>query len=282
VTESIRERLVARQERASLLPDPRSTPGVKGRKRAERETVQGAERLGKLQERLWAERRRSVLLVLQGMDTSGKNGAIKHVFRGLNPVGIDVASFERPTDEELAHHFLWRIERRLPRPGQITIFNRSHYEDVLVVRVMGLVPEEEWRGRYAEILDFERRIAESGTTIIKVYLHISFEEQRQRLLARLDDPDKHWKFDEADLEQRGRWDDYMAAYEAAIRECHTDAAPWYLVPSDRKWYRNRAIAGILEETLVEMDPRFPHPDLDVARLRVRLAPPNRGADDRNP
>jgi PPK2 family polyphosphate:nucleotide phosphotransferase len=275
VTESIRERLVARPERPSSPLEPGSTPGIKGRKRAARETAQRAERLAGLQERLWAERRRSVLLVLQGMDTSGKNGAIKHVFRGLNPVGIDVASFERPTDDELAHHFLWRIERRLPQPGQVMIFNRSHYEDVLVVRVMGLVPEGEWRRRYAEILNFERRIAASGTTIIKVWLHISFEEQRRRLLARLDDPDKHWKFDEADLEQRGRWDDYMGAYDAAIRECHTAAAPWYVVPSDHKWYRNWAIARIVEETLLEMDPRFPRPELDFAGLRARLTPPHR-------
>ena len=273
MTRSIRSLLVAHPEQPSVLPDPRSTPGVRARKEAERAIGRRVERFAELQERLWAERQRSVLLVLQGMDTSGKNGAIKHVFRGLNPVGIDVASFERPTDEELAHHFLWRIERRLPQPGQLEIFNRSHYEDVLVVRVMGLVPEEEWRGRYAEILNFERRIAESGTTIVKVCLHISFEEQRHRLLARLDDPDKHWKFDEADLEQRARWDDFMSAYEAAIRECHTAAAPWYVVPADRKWYRNWAVAGILLETLKDMDPRFPRPDLDVAALRARLAPP---------
>lgn len=272
---SIRDLLIARADEPGLLDriDPGSTPGVDGRKRARRETDSRAEAIAGLQERLWAESRRSLLLVLQGMDTSGKDGTIEHVFRGLNPAGVDVASFRKPTDEELAHHFLWRIERRLPEPGQIMIFNRSHYEDVLIVRVLGLVPEQEWRERYEEIDAFERRVA-SGTSIVKVCLHISFDEQRERLLARLDDPDKRWKFDVGDLDQRARWAEYMSAYEDAIRRCHSPEAPWYVVPADRKWYRNWAVAEILHETLVQMDPRYPLPDLDVASLRARLAPPN--------
>ncbi len=212
--------------------------------------------------------------ILQGMDTSGKGGVIEHVFRGVNPAGLSVTAFKQPTEEELAHHFLWRIERHLPHPGHIAIFDRSHYEDVIVVRVHGLVPEDVWRGRYEEIVEFERRVAARGIAIVKVYLHLSFEEQRLRLLARLEDPDKHWKFNPGDLDDRARWPAFMAAYEDAIAHCHTDEAPWYIVPADRKWYRNWAVERLVVETLEEMDPRYPRPPLDVEALRARLAPPN--------
>ena len=253
--------------------DPRSTPGVEDRKAAEASMPALAERLDELQERLWVEGRRSMLVVLQGMDTSGKGGAIRHVFSAMHPAGVEVSSFKKPTEEELAHHFLWRIERKLPAPGEIMVFDRSHYEDVLIVRVRSLVPEPVWRSRYAEIVEFEQRVAAAGTTIVKCMLHISLDEQRERLLARLDDPSKHWKFNEGDLDERARWPDYMSAYDDAIRECSTHAAPWYVIPADRKWYRNWAISKLLVETLERMDPRFPQPDLDVEALKARLEPP---------
>ena len=258
-----------------ILPgiDPRATPGVHDRAEAEREMAALADRLDELQERLWVEGSRSLLVVLQGMDTSGKGGTVRHVFSAMNPAGVEVASFKKPTEEELAHDFLWRIERRLPVPGEIVVFDRSHYEDVLVVRVRSLVAETVWRPRYDEIVAFEERVAAAGTTIVKCMLHISYDEQRERLLARLDDPSKHWKFNETDVEERSRWLDYQAAYEDTIRECSTDVAPWYVIPADRKWYRNWAISKLLVETLERMDPRFPQPDLDVEALKARLEPP---------
>ncbi len=252
--------------------DPRSTPGVEDREAAEAEMAALAERLDELQERLWVEGTRSLLVVLQGMDTSGKGGTIRHVFSAMHPAGVEVSSFKKPTEEELAHDFLWRIERNLPAPGEVMVFDRSHYEDVLIVRVHSLVPEQIWRARYDEIVSFEQRIAAAGTTIVKCVLHISFDEQRERLLARLDDPSKHWKFNEGDLDERARWPDYMAAYDDAIRECSTELAPWYVIPADRKWYRNWAISTLLVETLERLDPRFPQPDLDVEALKARLQP----------
>ena len=273
---SMRDLLRVDPDAGAILPgiDPAGTPGVKDRETAEAGRAELSERIHGLQERLFVEDRRSVLVVLQAMDTGGKDGTIEHVFGTMNPAGVDVAAFKKPTEEELAHHFLWRIERRLPAPGQIMIFNRSHYEDVLIVRVHALVPEDVWRGRFDEIDAFEARVAASGTTIVKCFLHISYEEQRERLLARLDDPDKHWKFNEADIDERARWADYQAAYEDAIRRCSTEAAPWYVVPADRKWYRNWAVASLLAESLEEMDPSYPRPELDVDALKARLAPPH--------
>jgi len=254
--------------------DTGATPGTGHEGRARKEVPETAEQLAELQERLWVEGERSLLVVLQGMDTSGKGGTIEHVFQGLNPVGIDVTSFKRPTESELRHHYLWRIRRRLPEPGRIMIFDRSHYEDVLVVRVEGLVPDAVWSKRYREIRRFEERIVERGTTILKFFLAISYDEQRERLLDRLDEPDKRWKFREGDLETRAKWPEYVAAYEDAIRACSTEAAPWYAIPADHKWYRNWAVSRIVLETLREMDPRIPVPDLDVEGLKRRLAPPN--------
>jgi PPK2 family polyphosphate:nucleotide phosphotransferase len=208
------------------------------------------------------------------MDTSGKDGTVRHVFMGLNPAGITMTGFKVPTPQERRHHFLWRIRRALPEPGLLGIFNRSHYEDVLVVRVHELVPREEWEGRFAEINRFEARVAAAGTAIVKCFLHISFDEQRERLLARLDDPTKRWKFKERDVDERELWPEYMKAYRDAVERCSTGVAPWYVVPSDHKWYRNWAIGQMLLETLEEMDPAYPEPPLDIPRLERRLAPPN--------
>jgi PPK2 family polyphosphate:nucleotide phosphotransferase len=273
---SIRDLLRVDPDGGAILPgiDPGGMPGVKDRETADAARTELSEQIHGLQERLFVENRRSVLVVLQAMDTGGKDGTIEHVFGTMNPAGVDVASFKAPTEEELAHHFLWRIERRLPAPGQIMIFNRSHYEDVLIVRVHALVPEDVWRGRFDEIDAFEAKVAAAGTTIVKCFLHISYDEQRERLLARLDDPDKRWKFNEADIDERARWADYQAAYEDAIRRCSTEAAPWYVVPADRKWYRNWAVASLLAETLEEMDPSYPRPELDIEALKRRLAPPH--------
>ena len=234
--------------------DTRATPGFDGKKA---DGVRLLPELGQVladqQEKLYAHGRtggsRSVLLVLQGMDTSGKGGTVKHVVGQVDPNGVHVASFGKPTEEELAHDFLWRIRKQLPRPGKLGVFDRSHYEDVVTVRVQELVPAATWRRRYATINRFERRLAEGGMVIVKCFLHTSREEQRERLLARLDDPTKHWKYNPADLASRARWDDYMVAYGDALERCSTDDAPWYVVPADRKWYRNWAITDLLIEHL---------------------------------
>ncbi len=219
--------------------------------------------LAELQTRLWAEGGQKLLVVLQAMDTGGKDGTIRSVFKGVNPQGVRVWSFGVPSEQELAHDYLWRVHLRTPETGMITVFNRSHYEDVLVVRVKELVPEARWRPRYEHITEFERLLADEGTTIVKVFLHISKDEQRARLQARLDEADKHWKFSVGDLEERKRWDAYAAAYEEAISRTSTATAPWYVVPGDRKWYRDLVVARILIDTLESMDPRYPpDPDLD--------------------
>lgn len=249
--------------------DPRSTPGA-NRSAADRAAAGDAETLRGLQERLYAEGSRALLVVLQGTDTSGKDGTITHVIGAVNPQGVRITGFKVPTAVERRHDFLWRIRAALPPPRMIGIFNRSHYEDVLIVRVRNLVPRTVWSKRYAAIDRFEREVTASGTTIVKICLHISFEEQRARLLARLADPTKRWKFDPADLDERDRWSAYQAAYDAALRRCNTAASPWYVVPADRKWYRNWAVGRILRETLEEMDPRYPAPDLDLRALRARL------------
>jgi len=217
------------------------------------------ERIAELQERLYAEGRRALLIVLQAMDTGGKDGAVKHVLRGVNPQGCQVWSFKAPTSEELAHDFLWRYHHKAPGRGMIGLFNRSHYEDVLVVRVKQLVPETVWRPRYESIRAFERLLADEGTVVIKFFLHISRAEQKRRLQARLDVPEKTWKFDPGDLGERARWDDYTAAYEAAFAETSTHRAPWYVVPGDKKWFRNLVLAYAIADTLASMDPRFPPP-----------------------
>ncbi len=216
-----------------------------------------AGRLGDLQELLYAEGRHKALIVLQGMDTGGKDGTIRHVFKAVDPQGVKVASFKRPTEEELAHDYLWRVHEHTPGSGQITIFNRSHYEDVLTVRVHGLVPEEVWSRRYDHINEFECLLADEGTTILKFFLHISPEEQAKRLQARLDEPTKHWKFSSADLTERGRWNDYAAAYEAVLSRTSTEWAPWYIVPADRKWYRNLVVASAIVDALESLGMAYP-------------------------
>lgn len=215
------------------------------------------ERFQNLQERLYAEGKQSLLIVFQATDTGGKDGTIRAVFQGVNPQGVNVASFKVPTSEELAHDFLWRIHKHTPAKGMIGVFNRSHYEDVLVVRVKHIVPEAVWRARYDFINDFERLVATNGTRILKFFLHISKDEQKQRLQDRLDDPVKHWKFSVGDLKEREYWDDYQMAFEDAINHCTTDYAPWVVVPANRNWYRNIVVASTIVETLEQMNPQFP-------------------------
>ncbi|MBB4985072.1 MULTISPECIES: PPK2 family polyphosphate kinase [Streptomyces] len=231
-------------------------------------------RLAALQERLYAAStagdRRRLLLVLQGMDTSGKGGTVKHVIGLFNPSGCRIHAFKAPTQEERNHPFLWRIMRALPQPGEIGIFDRSHYEDVLVARVRELVPRRLLGRRYGQINRFEKTLADDGVTVVKVFLHLSYEEQRARLLERLDNPDKHWKFNPGDIEERALWPAYQHAYELALERCSTDEAPWYLVPADRKWYRNWAISKLLLEHLEALDPKYPPGDFDVEACRARL------------
>ena len=246
--------------------DTRSTPGVKSRKKAQAAFEADSAALAELQERLYAEDKRAVVLLLQGMDTCGKDGTVKHVVGQVNPGGLRITSFKQPTKEELSHDFLWRIRRALPESGHLGIFNRSQYEDVLIVRVHDLA---DWKGRYDEINRFEEK---AGVTWIKCMLHISADEQRERLLARLADPTKRWKFNEGDLAERALWDDYAAAYQDALVRCDTDAAPWYVIPADRKWYRNWAVQQLLLETLRELDPQYPkREDLDVPALEEQLS-----------
>jgi PPK2 family polyphosphate:nucleotide phosphotransferase len=230
--------------------------------------------LSDLQERLFAEGRsggtRSVLFVLQGMDTSGKGGLSRHSFALVDPQGVHITSFKAPSKAERRHDFLWRIEKQVPYPGFIGVFDRSHYEDVLIARVHGLAPAAEIERRYDAINEFEKRVVDSGTVVVKCMLHISADEQKERLLARLDDPSKLWKFNPGDVDERRRWRDYLQAYEIALERTNTEHAPWLVVPSDRKWYRNLAVASALLETLQRMDPRWPGPDFDVEEQRKRL------------
>jgi PPK2 family polyphosphate:nucleotide phosphotransferase len=218
------------------------------------------QRLEALQELLYAEQKHKVLVVLQAMDSGGKDGTIRHVFEHVNPQGVRVASFKVPTRKELAHDYLWRVHRQTPGRGEIVIFNRSHYEDVLVVRVDKIVPREVWQRRYAHINDFERMLADEGTTILKFYLHIDLDEQKERFLARINEPNKRWKFSHGDLEKRAQWPQYIDAYQDALSKTSTDWAPWYVVPANRKWYRNLVIATILVETLEGLDMRYPQPE----------------------
>ena len=232
----------------------------------------GLERLKDLQERLWAEQKRKVLVVLQGIDGAGKGGTIEHVVGAMNPAGVPVTSFKVPSERELAHDYLWRVHRRTPGTGEIAVWDRSHYEDVLVVRVHGLVPEERWSRRYDQINAFERLLADEGTTILKFFLWISKGEQAERFRARFEDPTKRWKFRVGDLEERERWDDYVGAFEDALSRCSTDWAPWYVIPADRKWFRNLAVAQILGDALAALDPQYPVPEDLPTELPKELAP----------
>lgn len=241
--------------------DPRGTPGHDGdRDEAETELAELREELADFQGRFWAEGSRSLLIVLQALDAGGKDGVIRKVFTAFNPQGTRVTGFGVPTPQELAHDFLWRVHADVPGRGRIGIFNRSHYEDVLVVRVGGLAPEAVWSKRYAQINEFERLLAASGTTILKFFLHISRDEQRERFQKRLDSPAKRWKFRLGDLEVRTQWDAYQRAYADALELCSTDEAPWYVVPADRKWYRDLAVARIVAEAARRLDPHWPQPE----------------------
>ncbi|OAB87322.1 polyphosphate kinase (could be polyphosphate AMP phosphotransferase (pap)) [Janibacter melonis] len=255
--------------------DTRGTPGFDGDKAAAAELMpELADVVSELQERLYAESKgggqRSVLLVIQGMDTSGKGGIMRHVVGAMDPQGVALTSFKVPSDEERRHPFLWRIRRALPRPGEIGVFDRSHYEDVLVVRVHDLVPRSQWSRRYGQIATFERGLVESGTTVVKVMLHISKDEQRARLAERLARPDKHWKYNPGDIDEREHWDEYMEAYQSVLERTSTESAPWYVVPADRKWYARLAVMQLLKEHLEAMDPRWPAADFDVEVEQERL------------
>ena len=226
------------------------------------------ERLADLQAMLYAQSKHKMLIVLQGMDTSGKDGTIKHVFRTINPVGVKVKDFKRPNEVELAHDYLWRVHEHTPRNGRIVIFNRSHYEDVLVVRVNNLVPKNVWERRYEHIRGFEQMLADEGTTIVKLFLHISKDEQRARLQERLDNPAKHWKFEHGDIAERAHWDAYTDAYEQAIAETSTKSAPWYVIPSDRKWYRNLVISQLLIDKLESLNMAYPEPAIGIENIVI--------------
>lgn len=227
------------------------------------------DRLEQLQELFYADGRHSLLVVIQATDTGGKDGTIRRVFDGTNPQGVKVASFKRPTDEELAHDYLWRVHAHAPKAGDITIFNRSHYEDVLVVRVHNIVPEQRWEKRYRHIREFEKLLIDEGTTIVKVFLHISKDEQKERLQERLGDPQKHWKFELGDLREREHWDDYQDAFAAMLEQTSTESAPWYAIPSDRKWYRNLVISQLLIETLESLNLQYPESDEDLTGVTIQ-------------
>jgi PPK2 family polyphosphate:nucleotide phosphotransferase len=244
--------------------DPNDKTAFAGDKREGRKALLALNgRLEELQELLYAEHKHRVLVVLQALDTGGKDGTIRHVFEGVNPQGVKVAGFKVPTPEELDHDYLWRVHKRVPGKGEIVIFNRSHYEDVLVVRVHNLVPPEVWGRRYTQINDFERMLAEEGTTILKFFLHISKDEQKERLQARLDEPHKRWKFSLGDLEERKLWPVYMAAYEDVLSKTSTESAPWYIVPANRKWYRNLVVGTVMVQTLEGLKMCYPQPEEDL-------------------
>jgi PPK2 family polyphosphate:nucleotide phosphotransferase len=249
--------------------DPGATSGVDGKVEGRQEVAALTSRLDELQEKLYADGRHKLLVVLQGMDTSGKGGAIRKAFEGLNPSGVHVASFKAPTEDELAHDFLWRVHPHVPANGRITIFDRSHYEDVLIVRVRGLVSEERWRARYEHIRAFETMLADEGTVIRKFFLHISKKEQAERLQSRLDDPAKRWKFRLGDLAERMRWDDYQAAYEEVIQQTATEDAPWIIVPADHKWHRDLVICRTIVGTLEGMELRYPDAPEDLSDVVVK-------------
>ena len=246
-----------------------SKAGVKSRDAAAAEQARMLERINELQEVLYAQGKYAVLVVLQAMDTGGKDGTIRHVFGPLNPQGVRVTCFKKPSAEELAHDYLWRIHQEVPAKGMIRVFNRSHYEDVLIARVANLAPTAVIEQRYGQINAFERHLTENGIVILKLFLHISHDEQRERLEKRLDRPDKHWKFDPADIEAREQWDDYTDAYARMLRACSTGYAPWHVIPADRKWYRNWLVTGLLLQTLEGLDLAYPDPPPGLDDIRIR-------------
>jgi len=249
------------------LRDPDNTGHIKNKKAAYAAMEKNLARLGELQSVLYAENRRSVLIVLQGMDAGGKDGTIKHVMGPLNPQSCKVWSFKSPTDEELSHDYLWRIHKHTPRKGEIVIFNRSHYEDVLIARVRHLVDKKVWSKRHSQINDFEKILTENNTHILKFFLHISKDEQLKRLRERIDEPAKNWKINPKDFEERKYWADYVRAYEDALGRCSTSYAPWFVIPANKKWFRNYAVSQIVVEALDEIKMAYPKPDIDLSKLR---------------
>lgn len=247
--------------------DPRQKTGFEDRKKAERRTEEDVRVIDELQDRLYAENKQALLVIFQAIDAGGKNGTIRRIFGPVDPLGMRAVGFKAPTPEELAHDFLWRIHRQTPAKGEICAFNRSHYEDVLVARVRNLAPRGVIERRYEQINGFEKLLADHGVTIVKLFLHISKEEQRERLQERIDLPEKRWKFNPGDLEDRKLWDDYMEAYEIALNRCSTPWAPWYVVPADRNWYRDAVAAAIIRSRLQAMDPQYPVKEIDTA-IRV--------------
>jgi len=265
------DRYLVPPDTPSLLAgrDPSERLTFDGRKKLGNEYLEElTQRLRQLQELLYAEGKHRVLVVLQATDTGGKDGVIRHVFRSVNPQGVKVTSFKAPSSRELSRDYLWRVHHEVPARGEIRIFNRSHYEDVLVVRVRGLAPQEVWERRYRHINEFERMLTDEGTTILKFFLHISRDEQAARLRSRLEDPEKHWKFNPGDIEDRKLWPHFQEAFEAMLDRTSTPWAPWYVVPSDSKWYRNLIVARILVQTLESLDMRYPEPDFDPMDFRL--------------
>jgi PPK2 family polyphosphate:nucleotide phosphotransferase len=248
--------------------DPNHTDDYRSPDEAEARLNEQLDQLIKLQNLLYADGKRALLVVLQGMDTSGKDGTIRHVMSGLSPLGVEVKPFKAPHEEELAHDFLWRVHKSVPRRGNIGIFNRSHYEDVLVARVHGLVPKKAWKSRYRQINQFERMLVENGTVILKFFLHISKDEQKRRLEERLTDPTRYWKFSLSDVEERRYWPAYRRAYEAALSRCSTEWAPWHVVPANHKWYRNLLVAETIVEALKSLDLKYPPPNIDLSKVKI--------------
>jgi PPK2 family polyphosphate:nucleotide phosphotransferase len=263
-----RYRVQPRKRLSLAAIDPDETEHHRKKKDVARELEKQRRRIQDLQERLYAENERGMLIVLQAMDTGGKDGTIKHVFGGVNPQGCRVASFKAPSVEEANHDFLWRCPKGAPAKGRIGIFNRSHYEDVLVVRVKNLVPEDIWRRRYDQINAFERNLSLGGITVLKFFLHISKDEQKERLQSRLDDPDKRWKFSASDIKERAFWDAYQQAFEDALGNCSTEHAPWYIVPANKKWYCNLVVARTIADTLEAMDPRHPTAEEGLEKVKI--------------
>ncbi len=249
--------------------DPGATPGFEDKESCLELLEKNVARLAELQYLLYAENRRAVLILFQALDAGGKDGTIRHVMSGLNPQGCRVTSFKVPSAEEARHDYLWRIHQAAPQSGEIGIFNRSHYEDVLVVRVHKLVPREVWSKRYEQINSFEKELTDNHVTILKFFLHISKDEQKKRFEERLKDPTKNWKLSEADFAERKHWDEYQTAYEDALSKCSTPWAPWYVIPADHKWFRNVAVSHLIVETLEGLDMKYPAPSIDVSRVRIR-------------
>jgi len=268
---NLSERLRVKPGRKVALAghDPRATPGFRGKRDADTILEKSIVRLSDLQYLLYAENKRALLIVLQAMDTGGKDGTIRHVMSGLNPSGCRVKAFKVPSAEEIEHDFLWRVHQAVPPRGDFGIFNRSHYEDVIVVRVHGLKPRSVWEARYDQINAFERHLVENDVTILKFFLHISKDEQKKRIEQRIKDPTKRWKLTPSDFEERKYWNDYQQAYEDALNRCSTKWAPWFIIPADKKWYRNLAVSQIMVEALESMRMKFPKPTFDPSKLKLR-------------